>query len=134
MNHWLSLGVGVGITNFVRWISIPIYASLRTYFTKSSGAGFCELNIGYLQTLSQGLSFAPSQTRSERFYGGLYLRPAIGYRFPTKLKTHVGIDLGCGIRHFRWGFQQLEPFPNIEQYQEEVVTIFSPSICFNILF
>lgn len=140
IQHWLVVGVGAGFAASLDWYTLPIYASIRSYLNNKSGSFFGELSIGYAQMVGIGLNFPPAST--DLLEGGWYLRPAIGYQFPSKRKTHVGLDIGFGINSYIWGYRpwEIRPITNmigtieLGAYQEVHGIDFNPSIRLNILF
>lgn len=140
IQHWLVVGVGAGFTASLDWYTLPIYASIRSYLNNKSGSFFGELSIGYAQMVGIGFNFPLA--RIDRLEGGWYLRPAIGYQFPAKRKTHIGLDIGLGINGYIWGYRPWEVRSvtnmigtlELGTYQEVHGIDFNPSIRLNILF
>lgn len=93
------LRVSAGAAIAVHTISafFPVYAKVRWVPLQTSNTPYLECAVG-VQLNSQEI--APTRP---------YLRPAIGYRFPSKRRTHVTLDIGILIsEEVRW--IQRDPF------------------------
>lgn len=134
----LALGGGTALSRSLQWSTVPIFLSVRGYFkNNTSGSFFSELNAGYVHLPTQGIN--PGRTIVEYLEGGWYARPSIGYRFPSKRKTHVGLDIGCELSGFRWGYRTWE-WSFVEQrqvlgsYREAGVFSINVGLRLNVLF
>ncbi len=103
----LGVGAGIGINTFFEHSFVPVYANVRGYFMKSSASLFYDLNVGY------GIAI-PGFWEEAR--GGLYLRPAIGIRFPSTRRTHVVLDFGYNIQFAEYEYSNWQnPSPVFEK-------------------
>lgn len=89
VHRLLGIGAGVGINTFIDLSFIPLYANLKGYFMKTTASLYYDLNIGYGFVL-------PSYHLNSQ--GGLYLRPALGVRFPSTRAAHLFLDFGFNVQ------------------------------------
>lgn len=103
-HRMLGIGGGIGAMTWrysgVAWVDgrttradfsytfVPIYANIRGNFMKTSTSLFYDMNVGYSISLQGDIGGK----------GGLYLRPSIGVRFSSKVRTHTFLDIGCIIQ------------------------------------
>lgn len=82
----LRFGLGVGAAYISKSLTMPIYANIQWLILKSSNTPFVECSGG------TQISFLNGRSKS-----GLYIRPALGYRFPSQRLEHCAVDLGVSI-------------------------------------
>lgn len=114
-NRCIGLGLGIGL-HFVsigmeHAPFIPIYLNIRGNIMEFSSSLFYNIDIGY------GISAPMSESSHiKSIYGGYYIRPAIGFRFPSKLKGHFFIDTGLSLQHTTIQFTHHRTIPNYPIY------------------
>lgn len=130
LNNYFNVGGGIGITSLTQYSFIPIYASIRSYLMKTSVSFYAEVNAGYSVGLVGGWTPTWRGWRTnEQAQGGWYLRPAIGVRFASRKKLHVGLDFGYTLQWAQYEFMDWNNNPVSERR-----TFYRPSIRLNILF
>lgn len=106
-HHLIGVGGGLGIMLLGEHPIIPIYANIRSYFLKTSASPFVDMNIGYgiaLNSVAGPLGGGSSLGQVQTSLGGLYLRPSIGFRFPSRKRTHVTMDFGYVIQFAQYTY------------------------------
>lgn len=90
-----SVGLGVGIERNDAFNLMPVFVDFRAYLMKSSASVYWSLGAGYSIALpTSSWRFAEIQRQT----GGLYLHPAVGFRFKSREETHLMMDFGYTIQ------------------------------------
>lgn len=100
-NQYIGVGGGIGIGVMGARPFVPVYANIRGYLMKTSTSIFYDVNVGYGIALKEPFSMWANQ---ESAHGGLYVRPAIGIRFPSSKRSHVVMDFGYVIQFARYEY------------------------------
>ena len=92
LNRWAAIGGGIGFNRYPlnEWMIVPIYADYRGYTNKSSESAYYSLGLGY--------GFVATNSSNAEAKGGIFIRPAIGYRFSSVQKTQFLAELGINIQ------------------------------------
>ncbi len=101
------LGGGAGLTTeYVQSIAY-VYGSIRGSFLKRSFSPFYQMDIGYGVPLGTDpyrtlVELQASGARILKREGGVYLHPAIGFRFAAANTVHTYLAVGCQIQSIRY--------------------------------
>lgn len=116
-HHFIGVGGGLGIMMLGEYPIVPIYANIRSYILKTSATPFVDMNVGYGIALNpvSGPFTGGGMGRGQTALGGLYLRPAIGVRFPSRKRTHVTMDFGYVIQFAQYSYLDWDNNPVFEK-------------------
>lgn len=107
INRWLFLGTGIGLQsyrlNIGGWINktqltLPLYADIRTYFTRTALKPFAEMQIGYRIRCNKPLE-AVENGEYENYYKDLIVWQN-SYKTEIASGLHLGIGIGAEYRRF----------------------------------
>lgn len=123
INRWLFVGGGIGVQTFnandayneysnkTQW-ALPLYADVRTYFTRTAFKPFAELRLGYEIKCSKPATYTLDHYIEHS--GELYEEE---YRKYLKSGLHFGI--GAGVEYKRFS---LKIMYRLHRYQREYVS------------
>jgi hypothetical protein len=89
---YYSFGGGLGYYSADQNNYVPIYIETQGYFQKHSFTPFYSFRLGY-GILNGGRNFSNSVNMAHS-HGGLYARPAVGFRYASRNRTHFMMSLG----------------------------------------
>lgn len=100
-NQWLGLGIGFGYERYFFFGElgsiVPIYGHLRGYLNRRINAPYYNLSLGY-NLAFKGEDKIPRHTVIDT-RGGIFLHPAIGFRFGSSSQADFIVDVGYQL-HF----------------------------------
>lgn len=118
-NQWIGLGLGTGFSSIGNKSFVPIFSEARGYFSKDVSGFFYSLAAGYAYAFKHGIdqfSFSNNNTKAE---GGLWVYPAIGYRFKSSKKMNACLDLGYCIQKASYEYNAPDWTGNPTVYTED---------------
>lgn len=100
INRWLFLGAGIGLQSYKIYeytprnsktqLTLPLYADIKTYFTRTAVKPFAEMQIGYRIRCNK-----PLETIDEQYWD--FLEPPIMYKLVSKREITSGLHFGIGV-------------------------------------
>lgn len=127
INRWLFLGAGIGLQSYKiqdyddnskTQLTLPLYADIRTYFTRTALKPFAEMQIGYRIRCNK-----PLEDVDEYFWDGDLYKDTKKSEIASGL--HLGIGVGAEYKRFSlkvmWrmtkkGEENLHYFNNVLSY------------------
>lgn len=82
-NPYFSVGVGIGIEQYIEEVYFPLFLDIHTYFSHSIVSPFFSINLG-------------RQIGSRNYKGGLMINPSFGVK--AYFNAKMAIDLSLGYR------------------------------------
>jgi hypothetical protein len=118
-NQWIGLGLGAGFSSIGNKSFVPIFSEARGYFSKDVSGFFYSLAAGYAYAFKHSadqFGFSNSNTKAK---GGLWVYPAIGYRFKSSKKMNACLDLGYCIQKASYEYNSPDWTGNPNIYTED---------------
>lgn len=127
INRWLFLGAGIGLQSYKMQdyddnsktqLTLPLYADIRTYFTRKAVKPFAEMQIGYRIRCNK-----PLETVDEYFWNGNLYTDTQKSEITSGL--HFGIGVGAEYRRFslkvmwhmtKHDYEHIHYFNNVHDY------------------
>lgn len=128
INRWLFLGAGIGLQSYKlheytpaktkTQLTLPLYADIRTYFTRTALKPFAEMQIGYRIRCNK-----PLETVDEYFWNGNLYTDTQKSEITSGL--HFGIGIGAEYRRFslkvmwhmtKHDYEHIHYFNNVHDY------------------
>lgn len=127
INRWLFLGAGIGLQSYKMQdyddnsktqLTLPLYADIRTYFTRKTVKPFAEMQIGYRIRCNK-----PLETVDEYFWNGNLYTDTQKSEITSGL--HFGIGIGAEYRRFslkvmwhmtKHDYEHIHYFNNVHDY------------------
>jgi len=97
--HWIGVGAGVGIDDYVPGageVIYPVFAEVRGYLHPDSYSLFYALRAGY------GFALDSDDLLVTNAEGGMMYQPQVGYRIPTSSALQVLVTVGAKFQAARF--------------------------------
>lgn len=140
INRWLFLGAGIGLQSYKlktsEWwgvksktkktqLTLPLYADIRTYFTRTAVKPFAEMQIGYRIKCSKPVEI------NEQWLDSYYDNPIIYQNSRINGITgglHLGIGVGAEYRRFslKVMWYIAKEYYNYKYYENNIMVSDSP--------